>query len=111
MLQTILLQINPPLDTMAQALTTAAEPTEQSIPLWQLVEKGGPILIPIAILSVVALYIFFERLFTINRFSKIDMNFMNQIRDHVHHGNVDSARSLCKITNSPVARMVDKGLI
>jgi len=115
MLNAILLQITQPAstvaDSLANAITAASAPAEKSIPLWELVVKGGPILYPIAILSVAALYIFFERLFTIQRFSKIDMNFMNQIRDHVHHGNIDSARSLCKNTNSPVARMVDKGLM
>src|SRR5271154_1750480 len=83
----------------AAALTTAA-PVEQSVPLWEIVQKGGPILYPIAFLSLAAIYIFFERFFTIQRFSKIDFNFMNQIRDFVHHGNIDAARSLCKNTNS-----------
>jgi biopolymer transport protein ExbB len=93
----------------ASALT--APPVEQSVPLWELVQKGGPILIPIALLSLAAIYIFFERFFTIRRFSKIDFNFMNQIRDFVHHGNIDAARSLCKNTNSPVARMIEKGVM
>ncbi len=74
-------------------------------------EKGGPILIPIAALSVIALYIFFERLFTVRRFSKIDMNFMHQIRDYVHNGNIEAARMLCRNTKSPVARMIEKGIM
>ncbi len=98
-------------DSMAHAAATAAAPIEQSVPLWELVQKGGPILIPIALLSLAAIYIFFERWFTIRSFSKIDFNFMNQIRDFVHHGNIDAARSLCKNTNSPVARMVEKGVM
>jgi len=114
MLHSILLQITQTTTTAADTLAgaaTAVPPAEQSIPLWALVEKGGPILIPIAILSVMAVYIFFERLFTIRRFSRIDMNFMNQIRDHIHHGNIESARALCKNTDSPVSRMIDKGLM
>ncbi len=90
---------------------TAAPQVDQSISLWDLAQKGGPILIPIALLSIAALYIFFERFFTIQRYAKIDMNFMNQIRDHVHHGNIEAARALCKATNSPVSRMVEKGLM
>src|SRR3954463_9985205 len=97
-------------DSMAHAANTPA-PIEQSVPLWELVQKGGPILIPIALLSIAAIYIFFERFFTIRRFSKIDYNFMNQIRDFAHHGNIEAARSLCKNTNSPVARMVEKGVM
>jgi len=94
----------------ATALNEAAPVAEQSMSLWEMASKGGPILIPIALLSVMALYIFFERLFVIIRFSRLDQNFMNQIREQVHQGNVQAARSLCKATDSPIARMIDKGL-
>lgn len=79
--------------------------------LLELVMKGGAIMIPLGILSVLALYIFFERLFTIKKSSAIDPNFINQIKDHVHSGNIDAAKSLCRNTNSPVARMIEKGLM
>lgn len=95
----------------ATALTAAAPvKTEQSISLLELVVKGGPIMIPLGLLSVAAIYIFFERFFTVKKFSKIDNNFINQIKDFVHHGNIDAAKSLCKNTDTPVARMIDKGL-
>ena len=97
------------MDSLAAGLT--APQVTESISLWDMAEKGGPILIPIAILSLIAFYIFFERLFTIRRFSKIDMNFMHQIRDYVHNGNIDAARMLCRNTNSPVARMIEKGIM
>ena len=83
----ILLQITSTLsDTAAQAATalTPAAPTEQSMSLWEMASKGGPILYPIALLSIFAFYIFFERLFVIMKFSRLDQNFMNQIRDQVH---------------------------
>src|SRR5688572_16642251 len=95
-------------DTMAAAATTP--PVEKSLTLWELAEKGGPILIPIAILSVLAVYIFFERLFVIMKFSRLDQNFINQIRDQVHQGNVATARTYCKATDNPIARMIEKGL-
>jgi biopolymer transport protein ExbB len=97
-------------DSIHNALGAAAPLPEQSITLWEMAVKGGPILIPIALLSVMAFYIFFERYFTIRKLSKMDMNFMNQIRDFVHSGNVDAAKALCKNTNSPVARMIGKGI-
>ena len=116
----ILLQITTGAGTMADSLNmaataattpmTTAPVAEQSMSLWDMASKGGPILIPIAILSILALYIFFERLFVIMRFSRLDQNFMNQIRDQVHQGNIPAARSLCKATDSPIARMIDKGL-
>ncbi|MFM2207397.1 MAG: hypothetical protein RL213_1372 [Bacteroidota bacterium] len=111
MIAGILLQITQSSGTNS-ALTAVQPPAqEQSISLWEMAEKGGPILIPIAILSMAALYIFFERYFTIKRSSKIDTNFMNQIKDHVHQGNIEAARSLCRNTKTPVARMVEKGLM
>ncbi len=105
----LILQItNMVADTMSTAAATP--PVEKTLTLWELAVKGGPILIPIGILSILALYIFFERLFVILKFSRLDQNFMNQIRDQVHQGNVAAAKSLCKATDNPVARMVDKGL-
>ena len=109
----ILLQITSTLtDTAAQAAAALAgtAPSEQSMSLWEMASKGGPILYPIAILSILSFYIFFERLFVIMKFSRLDQNFMNQIRDQVHQGNIPAARSLCKATDSPIARMIDKGL-
>lgn len=109
----ILLQITTTLtDTAAQAAAslTPPAPTESSMSLLDMASKGGPILYPIAILSILAFYIFFERFFVIMKFSRLDQNFMNQIRDQVHQGNIPAARSLCKATDSPIARMIDKGL-
>lgn len=94
----------------AVALQPAVK-TEESISLLEMVVKGGPIMIPLALLSVAAVYIFFERFFTIRKSSNIDKNFINQIKDFVHSGNVDAAKSLCKNTNHPVARMIEKGLM
>lgn len=117
MINGLILQITQTAGSVADSATSAvtmpvqAPVQEQSISLWEMAEKGGPILIPIAILSIAAIYIFFERYFTIKKFSKIDKNFMNQVRDHVVNGNVDAARSLCKNTQTPVARMVEKGLM
>lgn len=99
------------MDSAQVAGAQLATPVEKSISLWDMAEKGGPILIPIAILSIMAFYIFFERLITIRRFSKIDMNFMHQIRDYVHNGNIEAARMLCRNTKTPVARMIEKGIM
>jgi biopolymer transport protein ExbB len=111
----ILLQIN---QSASQVMDTAQAAAEQvtptvmkSISLWDMAVKGGPILIPIALLSLIAFYIFFERLFTIRRNSNIDMNFMHQIRDYVHNGNIDAAKMLCRNTKTPVARMIEKGIM
>lgn len=80
------------------------------ISLWDLLLSGGWIMVPLALLLVIAIFFFFERLIAIRNAGKIDGNFMSIIRDHVVNGNVTAARSLAKNTFNPVARMIDKGL-
>lgn len=72
--------------------------------------KGGWVMLPIILLSIVAVYIFFERYFAINRARKVDINFMNRIRDYIMDGKVDAAKTLCQSTENPVARMIEKGI-
>ncbi len=67
-------------------------------------------MIVLAIFSVIAIYIFIERFLAINRSSKEEKNFMNNIRDFIHEGRIDSAVTLCKNNDSPIARMIEKGL-
>lgn len=78
--------------------------------MWDLAVKGGWIMIVLAVFSVIAVYIFIERFMAIRRSSKEDKNFMNNIRDFIHDGRIDSAVVLCKNNNSPIARMIEKGL-
>ena len=72
--------------------------------------KGGWVMIPIILLSLVAAYIFIERYFVIKRATKEDTNFMNRIKDYIHDGKVDAAAALCKSADSPSARMIEKGI-
>jgi biopolymer transport protein ExbB len=81
-----------------------------SISLWDFIVKGGPIMIPIGLLSVITLYIFIERYIVIKNASKIDKGFMNQIHDFMHKGNIDAAKTLCRNTDSAIARMIEKGI-
>lgn len=80
----------------------------------EIIASGGPMGIAIVMvlifLFIVALYIFFERYFSIKQASRIDESFMNNIRANVTSGNIQGARHLCQTTDSPVARMVEKGL-
>jgi biopolymer transport protein ExbB len=68
------------------------------------------IYVVLLILSIIAVYIFFERYSAINRSEKIDQHFMNNIRSNVAAGNIPAARALCQATDSPVSRLVEKGL-
>ena len=80
------------------------------ISLIELLRLGGWIMLPLGLLFVITLFVFFERLIAIRKASNIEGNFMNIIRDHILNGNVSAARSLSKNTNNPVARIIDKGI-
>lgn len=100
-------------DSTNRALPSLTQPQqtgELSLSVWELALKGGYIMIPILLLSVIAIYIFIERFMVISKASKEDFNFMNNIRDFMHNGRLDSAMSLCRNNNSPIARMIEKGL-
>ncbi|MEO5984813.1 MAG: MotA/TolQ/ExbB proton channel family protein [Ferruginibacter sp.] len=88
--------------------STASSAKVESV--WTLLSKGGPLMIPLGLLFALAVYFFIERLMVIRKSGKIDENFMSIIRDHTVNGNVAAARSLAKNTNTPVARMIDKGI-
>ena len=96
----------------AQLETPDAEVASQS--LFSVILGSGPLGIIIVsilfILSIIGAYIFFERYLTIKKAARIDENFMNNIRANVSSGNIQGARALCQTTDSPVARMVEKGL-
>lgn len=90
--------------------STIITPKQDTLSLLDLVMKGGIIMIPMGLLSILTLYFFFERLMTISKAAKLDKNFMNSIKDFVHNGNIDAAKSLCRNTVSPAARMIEKGV-
>jgi biopolymer transport protein ExbB len=90
--------------------TAKAAATVQGVSLIDLLKLGGWIMLPLAILFLATIFVFFERLIAIQRASKIDNNFMNIIRDHIVNGNVTAARSFAKNTSNPVARIIDKGI-
>lgn len=96
-------------------LQNVAEEEEAKQSLVSLITEGGPLGIAIVgillFLSIIALYIFIERWLTIKRAGKIDQNFMNNIRASVAAGNIEGAKVLCRNADSPIARMVEKGLM
>ena len=96
------------------AVQLDAESVEKTLSIVELIKSGGLagqlIIALLTVLLVVALYIYFERLFTIKAASKVDPNFMNQIKDHVVNGKIDAAKAVCIQVNSPVSRLIDKGI-
>lgn len=98
---------------VADTLTSAAAEAPQVVEMnyFDMAMKGGPIImIPLLILSIIAVYIFIERLVTIRKASKEDKDFMNRIKDYITDGKIDSATKLCQKTNTPSARMIEKGI-
>ena len=98
-------------DTLAggnPVLTPVSE--EARMNLWDMAMKGGWIMLVLALLSVVCFYIFFERMAVIRKAGKDDPLFMERIRDYIRTGEIKSAINYCRITNTPSARMIEKGI-
>jgi biopolymer transport protein ExbB len=96
------------------AIQLDAEAVEKTLSIIELIKSGGVagqlIIALLTVLLVVALYIYFERLFTIKAASKVDPNFMSQIKNHVVNGKIDAAKAVCAQVDSPVSRLIDKGI-
>ncbi len=93
-----------------EATVEGAETTEAGINLMNLAIKGGWIMIPLLLLSFLAVYIFIERYLAIKRAYREDKSFMNRIKDYIHDGKIESALALCQSHNDPVSRMIEKGI-
>jgi len=94
-------------------LTELTEPVAETvnrINFFEMATKGGWIMIVLAILLCLAIYIFVERCITLHQAGKDNPNFMNRIKDYIHDGNLESALKLCRQTETPSARMVEKGI-
>jgi biopolymer transport protein ExbB len=96
--------------SIAAVPSLPAQPALQGMTLIDIIMKGGIIMIPILILSIIAAYVFIERYLTIRRHISSDVAFMDSIRDFVQGGHTDSAMALCRSTEKPIARMIEKGI-
>ncbi|MDE6403281.1 MAG: MotA/TolQ/ExbB proton channel family protein [Muribaculaceae bacterium] len=105
-----MLQIDNITDTIAATATQAAAAPAPELSVWDLCLQGGWLMIPLAVLSLVSIYILVERSIVLQRASVEDASFMQRIRDYIHSGNFDSARNLCRSTNTPYARLIEKGI-
>jgi biopolymer transport protein ExbB len=110
----ILLQITRAIDTLNKTVasnpTLPTQPAPETTTFMDIIMKGGIIMIPIAILSIIAVYVFIERYLTIKRHVSSDVDFMSNIHDFILAGNTESALTLCRHTAKPIARMIEKGI-
>jgi|SRR6188508_1452639 len=96
---------------LAQIITdSVAAPAQQAVSVWDLTVAGGPLMIPIIASSFFAIYIFIDRLLTINRANQNADVFMGRIKELVLKGDINGAKMLCAQFDSPIARMIEKGV-
>lgn len=98
----------------AQAIneSSAADGIQQvDVSIFELLLEGGIyIMAPLALMSMIAIYVFIERTLAIRKAEKVAPDFMDKIRDYISQGSFDSARNLCQDSDTPMARMLDKGI-
>ena len=99
---------------VANEVLTEDQPVEKTLSVWELLTSGGiggqAIILVLFVLLFFALFLYFERIMAINKASKIDSNFMNNIKMNIVSGKIDAAKMLCAQSNSPVARLIEKGI-
>ncbi len=84
--------------------------TQSGLDLWEIICKGGCIMILLAVLSIIVFYIFFERNHVIRKAGKEDPMFMEKIKDYIAEGEIQAALTYCKYTDTPSSRMIEKGI-
>ncbi|MBN2765539.1 MAG: MotA/TolQ/ExbB proton channel family protein [Paludibacteraceae bacterium] len=100
------------LQAATNVATTAAETpvVQEKMNLWTMATYGGPIMIVLALMLAFAVYMLVERLVTLKTALKEDSSFMNRIKDYIYDGKVEAAVKLCRESNTPTSRMVEKGI-
>lgn len=93
------------------AAETGIKEAAKELTLWEMLASGGwYIMIPMGILSIIMIYIGIERFLAISKAQKGEANFMMKVREYIHEGKLDSAKNLCATSDSPIARMIEKGI-
>lgn len=94
------------------AVAAEAVPVQEEISfsLIDMAIKGGWLMIPLVLLSILAIYIIGERWWTLRKAAKVDENFMKDIRDYIHEGKIKAAIVLCQNNDTPISRLIEKGI-
>ena len=112
MLLSMILQITEGVANTAAAIPTAAEqaPKQDALSLLDLIIKGGYIMIPIGVLSIISIYVLIEKFIAIKKAGKLNNDFMNNVNEQIKKGNLEGASSICKSNPSAIAAVIDKGI-
>jgi biopolymer transport protein ExbB len=103
--------LQPITDTATNTIQALQATKGQELSLFELLTKGGWVMIPLAALALLGLVIFFERYFTIRKASKDESQLTMQVRSSIKTGNLETAVAICKSSNTPLGRMLQKGLL
>ncbi len=103
--------LQPLTDTATNAVSALQASPNQELSLFELLTKGGWVMIPLTALALLGLVIFFERYLTIRKASRDESQLTMQVRSSIKTGNLDSAIAICKSSNTPLGRMLQKGLL
>ncbi len=95
---------------LVQIVSNVSPAGDDALSVVDLAFKGGWMMIPIILSSFIAIYIFVERVLTINKANQSPDAFMGRIKEMVLKGDINSAKLLCSQFNSPIARMIEKGV-
>ncbi|MBF45580.1 MAG: biopolymer transporter ExbB [Flavobacteriales bacterium] len=113
-MNSLLLQINSLNDSLSNSAIEGELIEEKTLSILDLITSGGTggniIMITLAALSIISIYLFIERYSTLNKARKIDLSFLNSIKNYVQDKDVKAAKTLCKNTNSSISRMLEKGI-
>ena len=96
--------------TTTDSTATIENTTSSALDAISLIMKGGIVMIPIAVLSIIAVYLTIERYFTIKKAGILDSKFMGNIKSMVLDGDIKSAQTLCHSNGTPIGLMIEKGL-
>ncbi len=107
----ILLQISVGNGAQPVEIQTDAPATDAGLSVMELLWKGGPVMIPILLLSIIALALFIERLIYISKAGKLDSRLFEEVKRQLNTGDVTGALKICAGNPLPVARLLEKGLI
>ena len=97
-------------DSLVKAAQQQATASVEKISLFHLLMEGGALMIPLLLCSIVLFYVFIERWLAIRKASLTDSSFMSRIREQIETGNKERAVATCKSVNTPVARVIEKGI-
>lgn len=114
-MKTILLQVPVAVDSLGIDLAQTTQPVEKTLSIIDLITSGGIggqiIMMTLGVLSILTVYLFWERFQVIKKAMKDDPHFMNKVKDYLSDNKVESVVALCERTSSPVANMVAKGAV